>query len=231
LRGTDAVRRHRRGRQHLGRVRGRRKRRRRRQRLRPRGRDPSAARYLRAHGAPGDYYRAIFAYNHADWYVSDVLARAAAYRKAAAAARSAGISGADAADVLRNPRILLTDVQRADLASGAIDPRVVGLLALIGRTHTLLITALKSDHPYLTANGTVSNHAFGRAVDIGAIDGESCTGTRTGRCGLLALGLAQLQGPLHPTELIYCFDADGPASPDAFARADHCRHIHIGYDA
>jgi hypothetical protein len=192
---------------------------------------PAAARYLRAHGAPSDYHRVIYAYNHADWYVSDVLARAAAYRKAAAAAGSAGITGVDAADVLRNPRMLLTDIQRADLASGAIDPRVVGVLALIGRTHTLLITALKSDHSYLTANRTVSNHAYGRAVDISAVDGESCTGTRTGHCGQLALGLAQLQGPLHSTELIYCFDADGPASPDAFARADHCRHIHIGYDA
>ena len=39
--------------------------------------DPSdaiygAARYLRAAGAPGDYARAIFTYNHARWYVEDV---------------------------------------------------------------------------------------------------------------------------------------------------------------
>lgn len=33
----------------------------------------STARYLRASGAPGDYARAIFAYNHADWYVRQVL--------------------------------------------------------------------------------------------------------------------------------------------------------------
>ena len=31
-----------------------------------------AARYLRAAGAPGDYRRAIFAYNHAQWYVEAV---------------------------------------------------------------------------------------------------------------------------------------------------------------
>jgi hypothetical protein len=191
---------------------------------------PAAARYLRAHGAPADYRRAIYAYNHADWYVSDVLARAAAYRKAAALARPLDIAGADPAHLLQNPRVLLTDIQRADLASGAIDPRVVAVLALIARTHTILVTALKSDHSYLTANRTVSNHAYGRAVDISAVDGESCTGTRTGRCGQLVLALAQLQAPLHSTELIYCFDADGPTSPDAFARADHCHHIHIGYD-
>ena len=33
----------------------------------------SSARYLRATGAPADYERAIFAYNHADWYVRLVL--------------------------------------------------------------------------------------------------------------------------------------------------------------
>jgi len=33
----------------------------------------SAARYLAAAGADEDLYRAIFAYNHADWYVKDVL--------------------------------------------------------------------------------------------------------------------------------------------------------------
>ena len=30
----------------------------------------SMANYLRASGAPGDYRKAIFAYNHADWYVA-----------------------------------------------------------------------------------------------------------------------------------------------------------------
>src|SRR5439155_25427816 len=36
----------------------------------------AAARYLQASGAPGDWYGALFAYNHADWYVAEVLARA-----------------------------------------------------------------------------------------------------------------------------------------------------------
>jgi membrane-bound lytic murein transglycosylase B len=33
----------------------------------------SSARYLRASGAPRNYRKAIFAYNHADWYVNQVL--------------------------------------------------------------------------------------------------------------------------------------------------------------
>lgn len=40
----------------------------------------SAANYLRTSGAPAGYARAIFAYNHAGWYVSEVLSWAAKYR-------------------------------------------------------------------------------------------------------------------------------------------------------
>ena len=39
----------------------------------------AAASYLSAAGMPADTYGAIFAYNHADWYVSDVLANAGCY--------------------------------------------------------------------------------------------------------------------------------------------------------
>ena len=40
----------------------------------------SAANYLRASGAPGDLRGAIFAYNHANWYVAEVESWAARYR-------------------------------------------------------------------------------------------------------------------------------------------------------
>ena len=39
----------------------------------------SAARYLAAAGASTDLYRAVFAYNHADWYVNEVLGLADLY--------------------------------------------------------------------------------------------------------------------------------------------------------
>jgi hypothetical protein len=48
----------------------------------------STARYLRANGAPGNYRRAIFAYNHADWYVNLILRTARQYGKVSAAAAS-----------------------------------------------------------------------------------------------------------------------------------------------
>ena len=192
----------------------------------------AAARLLRANGAPADYERALLAYNHADWYVREVRVLANRYRDAASAMPPVAIGAPDASvhAVLGNPHIELTGLQRVDLASGLIDRRVVALLAWLGRGHTFVVTSLRSDHSRHTNEGNLSNHTFGRAVDIGAVDGERCTGTRWGSCGRLAVAIAGIAGPLHSTELIYCFDPDGPLSADAFARADHCDHLHVGYD-
>jgi membrane-bound lytic murein transglycosylase B len=44
---------------------------------------PAAASYLQDGGAPQDWYRALYSYNHADWYVKKVLAVAEAYRRLA----------------------------------------------------------------------------------------------------------------------------------------------------
>jgi hypothetical protein len=52
-----------------------------------------AASYLRASGAPTDYRSAIFAYNHASWYVAEVEEWAARYRSPAAAARTSLAGG------------------------------------------------------------------------------------------------------------------------------------------
>ena len=68
---------------HLGRLRRRRRRRRAPRPGRPRRRDPRGrATTCTPPGRRGDWYRAIFAYNHADWYVQKVLAQADAYQGA-----------------------------------------------------------------------------------------------------------------------------------------------------
>lgn len=71
---------------------------------------PAAARYLRASGAPGDMHAAIFAYNHAEWYVTDVQQQAARYRGALQDAVAVGdatvrsvIQAAVALDAMRVP--------------------------------------------------------------------------------------------------------------------------------
>jgi hypothetical protein len=63
-----------------------------------------AANYLHASGAPGNYRSAIFAYNHAGWYVAEVQRWAAKYRGPPASRSSfeggegveGGLAGADA---------------------------------------------------------------------------------------------------------------------------------------
>jgi membrane-bound lytic murein transglycosylase B len=49
----------------------------------PRDAIPAAARHLKTGGAPRDWYRALFTYNHADWYVVKVLGVAEGYRRLA----------------------------------------------------------------------------------------------------------------------------------------------------
>ena len=199
---------------------------------------PAAARYLVASGAPDDYRKAIFAYNHAVWYVNQVLAKADQYRSAGPSPGGGGSSPDDVPspsvtvpEILDDRGITLTPIQRSDVRSGVLDPRVLAIMAEIGKRHTIVVTALKSDHSTFTVDGNVSNHSAGRAMDIGAVDGEVCRGIRTGRCADLVRQLAAMTGPLRSTELIYCWDPDGPSDPRGFARADHCDHLHVGWDA
>jgi transglycosylase-like protein with SLT domain len=49
-----------------------------------------AANYLRDSGAPGDWHEAIFAYNHADWYVEKVLHYAGQFAAPGGSSESAG---------------------------------------------------------------------------------------------------------------------------------------------
>ncbi len=52
----------------------------------------AAARYLSAAGMPADTYGAIYAYNHADWYVAEVLANANCYAPAVGGSAVGGVS-------------------------------------------------------------------------------------------------------------------------------------------
>ena len=187
----------------------------------------AAARYLRANGAPGDYDRAIYAYNHSHEYVATVKRHAQTYR---AAPILTGDVAASAAALLANPRLQHYNPAwtRGDLQAGIVDARVIAALSWALERHTIGIWVFKTGHNRLAASGNVSNHYYGRAVDIASVDGEVCSGTRTGACGRLAIELATPTGALHSDELIYCFDP-APADPDSWAQPDHCDHIHLGY--
>ncbi len=83
-----------------------------------------AANYLRASGAPADYAAAIFAYNHAGWYVAEVEHWAAVYRGAAAAAAGAGMPL-----VAGSRAVLSPDDGHLALAPADAPPAVVAMIA------------------------------------------------------------------------------------------------------
>jgi murein DD-endopeptidase MepM/ murein hydrolase activator NlpD len=67
----------------------------------------AAARYLAASGAGTDVRRAVFSYNHADWYVDEVLALASLY----------GAGGSDVVFTLDRLQLAVDDAQKQTVAA------------------------------------------------------------------------------------------------------------------
>jgi Transglycosylase SLT domain len=192
----------------------------------------SAATLARLIWSEGGLRAGLFEHNHAKWYVDAVLTEAEEIEgkcKTSTVDWALSLPNAVLAPINWENLSFTNESQQADLAAGVIDPRIVGLLGAITQSHQVTISSLRSDHSMYTVSGGVSNHYYGRAMDIAAVDGVSCTDTApTAPCAELAITLSQLPAPAMPTELIYCFDVDGPGP--AFARSDHCDHVHAGYD-
>lgn len=192
----------------------------------------SAATLARLIWSRGGLRAGIFSHNHAAWYVQAVLGEAdrmAGRCRVGSVDWAVALPGTAGAPIRWANLTLSNELERRDLLAGAVDPRIVGLIGAITQQHAIVISSLRSDHSKLTAEGNVSNHYFGRAMDIAAVDGVSCADTAVDApCADLGRTLAYLPAEIRPTELIYCFDLDGPGP--AFARADHCDHLHVGYD-
>jgi hypothetical protein len=78
-----------------------------------------------------------------------VLAKTAVYRGAPRPGAGLTVDAATVRELLGNPRIVLTPVQRTDLLAGGIDPRVLATLAAIGRHHMSSERAGSERLPYL----------------------------------------------------------------------------------
>jgi membrane-bound lytic murein transglycosylase B len=195
----------------------------------------SAATLARMIWAAGDLRAGLFQQNHAEWYVDAVLSDAEAMAgscQVKTVAYSVALPGPTNAAINWSNVELSNSLEMVDIKSGAIDPRILNILGAISQQHQIRISALRSDHSKFTSSGNISNHYYGRAMDIAAIDGVPCTDVSPdGPCGTIARQLGALPAGQEPTELIYCFDPDGPANPNGFAQADHCDHVHVGFDA
>jgi hypothetical protein len=195
----------------------------------------SAATLARMIWSAGDLRAGLFLHNHAEWYVDAVLNDAEAMAgscQVKTVAYSVALPGPTSAAINWGNVELSNSLEMVDIQSGAIDPRILNILGAISQQHTIRISALRSDHSKYTSSGNISNHYYGRAMDIAAIDGVPCTDVSPdGPCGTIARQLGALPAGQEPTELIYCFDPDGPSNPNGFAQADHCDHVHVGFDA
>jgi hypothetical protein len=189
---------------------------------------------------PAALHAALLRYNHACWYVHEVVTLATRYTSTSSS--PTGGSSPDGSPRLgasrdpfvlalaHNPRISTTRGHGCDpgpdLASGRLDLRVQSILAVLAQRHTVRISCLKTGHSRLV-KGTrrVSNHWAWRAVDLDRVDGQPVSPTSTPARRLVAW-LDGLEGPLRPAEV-------GSPWPlghaPYFTDEGHQAHVHVGY--
>ena len=198
----------------------------------------SAAKLVNDAGPNRRWRRALYRYNAWDVYVRWVLGKARRYglRCGAVSARISATTVRPAISPSRVPQISraallgsasisLARPAAHDVAHGIADVRVLNLLDWIARRHHVHVQVIKTGHSRTIA-GThkISNHWYGRAASITAVDGRPVqAGSRAAR----ALWRALLHAPasIRPTELGAPWVAS--ADPRSFFERSE---IHIGFD-
>jgi hypothetical protein len=184
----------------------------------------AAAAYLAACGLPANPWAAIYAYNHARWYVALVVSWAVAYGWAPP---DPGLL-ADA--VLAHPNLELRAAAAGDVTAGRVDARVLALLLVIATTHRLgSIGPLVTGHAlYVAGTRRISNHIPGRAVDLPLVNGQPVSAGNTAALAVVRIALALPDG-LRPSEIgcPWLLQAHGRRT---FTDAAHQDHLHLGYD-
>jgi hypothetical protein len=202
----------------------------------------AAAAWLRIHGAhaaPGRPFssrRALKRYYHS-WRKADrATALAAYYWAIGGKAMQTNLREASptlATTVLDDPNLDIYPGGRDDIAGGRIDPRVLMTIRYLEAAFgTVRVSCLISGHSVMTASGNVSQHIFGRAVDVAAVGGipiygNQGRGTVTERAVRLLLMLPK---DLAARQIVSLMDLDGPTgNTGSFALPDHYDHIHVGF--
>ncbi len=132
--------------------------------------------------------------------------------------------------VLKDTNITIYPCGRQDIQTGQIDRRVLAtleFLAVSGLKPT--VSALKCGHSELTAEGNVSEHSTGDAVDISEINGTPIVGHQGpgSITDTTIRKLLTLQGSMKPHQIISLMSY--PGTDNTLAKADHYNHIHVGF--
>lgn len=137
-----------------------------------------------------------------------------------------GSPSAQTLALLDNSNVTLSPVGRADLSAGLIDPRVVAVLAHIADAHAIVVGPICSDHAKFDAGGTISNHYWGRAADITAVDAVPVRPANAAAYAA-AVSLASLPASIRPSEIGTPFLV---AAAGFFTDAAHQDRVHVGFD-
>jgi len=133
--------------------------------------------------------------------------------------------------VLEDTRIDIYQCGRDDIRAGVIDKRVlVTLKWLAGAGLRPTVSSLKCGHSmYVAGGGRISDHWFGRALDISAVNGISILGNQQdgGITDITIRKLLELKGIMEPTQIISLRTYAG--AENTLALSDHDDHIHIGF--
>jgi hypothetical protein len=181
----------------------------------------AAANYLRASGAPRDWRRALFAYNHAQWYVDDVLRLAGRFEDADELVNTDSLTsvcageGIGVTDVAGTRRVFgggrIVDIP--GFPGERIDERLLGDVAFLVREFRIAITAGYAP----TGHDPQGEHPLALALDI--VPGPRGTWDDVDR---LARWAEPRQGAPRPPWRWVGYDGD----------ADHGRghHLHLSWD-
>ena len=102
---------------------------------------------------------------------------------------------------------------------------MVAVLTKLSEDHKLKISCMCSDHSKFTSGGSISNHAYGRGLDIASVDGEIVNpGSAAAR--ELASELSTLPEKYRPDEIGSPWPISGPGY---FTDAGHQDHVHVGF--
>lgn len=191
----------------------------------------TAAKYLNANGYSIDPRSAVYAYNHAWWYVDKVMEYANAIKLAYedGVGTFTYISNVEEAknNILTSGKVSFDPSALDDIKNNKADGRVILLIDAISKQHTIYISSIKSNHSkYVAGTNRVSLHYLGKAFDIAAVDGIPVISQRYigSPAFKVAKSLVTSSSQLGIEEVGSPWDLGGIS----FTDEGHQNHIHVG---
>ena len=138
---------------------------------------------------------------------------------------SGGEPSPEALALLSNDNVVLDETGVADLKAGRIDPRIVAVLTKLSADHQITVSCMCSDHSKFTTGGSISNHHYGRGLDIAAVDGVPVNASNFD-AREIAMELQEFDPAIRPDEIGTPWAISGNGY---FTDSGHQDHLHIGF--